>query len=137
MATDRAELEGMVAEANRARRAGKVVDAAVVAALDDPDRRLVAYGTLRPGEVNEHVLADARGTWSSATVTGELATWHGYPMLRPGGSSGAIVVMVLASADLTGLWSRLDRFEGPAYRREWIVYEVDDVPFVGSVYVAR
>jgi len=137
MATDRAELEGMVAEANGARRAGKVVDAAVVAALDDPDRRLVAYGTLRPGEVNEHVLTAARGTWSSATVAGELGTWHGYPMLRPGGSSDAIAVMVFASADLPDLWPSLDRFEGPAYRRQWIVYECDGVPAVGSVYVAR
>lgn len=136
MGTDRAELERVVAQANRARLAGTVVDDAIAVALDEPDRRLVAYGTLRPGETNEHVLVAARGTWSPATVAGELGTWHGYPMLRPGGAGDLIAVMVLESADLPGLWPRLDRFEGPAYRREWIVYECDGVPAVGSVYVA-
>ena len=136
MGTDRAELERVVRQANRARRAGNAVDDAIAAALDEPDRRLVAYGTLRPGESNEHVLTGARGTWSTATVAGKLGTWHGYPILRPGGAGDAIAVMVLESADLPGLWPRLDRFEGPAYRREWIVYECDGVPAVGSVYVA-
>ena len=142
MGTDRAELERVVAQVNRARRAGTVVDDAIAGVLDEPDCRLVAYGTLRPGEANEHVLAAARGTWSSATVTGALGTWHGYPMLRPGragragGAGDTLAVMVLESADLPGLWPRLDRFEGPAYRREWIVYECDGVPAVGSVYVA-
>jgi gamma-glutamylcyclotransferase (GGCT)/AIG2-like uncharacterized protein YtfP len=127
----------MVAHADRARRAGAEVDAVIVAALDDPDRRLVAYGTLRPGEANEHVLADVRGTWTAATVTGNLGSWHGYPILQPDDDGEIVAVMVLQSDDLPRLWPRLDRFEGPAYRREWIVYAHDDGIAVGSVYVAR
>jgi gamma-glutamylcyclotransferase (GGCT)/AIG2-like uncharacterized protein YtfP len=142
MGSDRIQLERLVATANRARRAGDVADPAVVAALAvlgdpvSPDRRLVAYGTLRPGAVNEHVLAGARGTWMPATVTGELGTWRGYPILRPARAGEAIAVMVLESADLPGLWPHLDRFEGPAYRREWIVYERDGGACgTGSCYV--
>jgi gamma-glutamylcyclotransferase (GGCT)/AIG2-like uncharacterized protein YtfP len=137
MADDREELVRLVAEANRARRAGEMVPASLVARLGDPDQRLVAYGTLRPGAPNEHVLADCPGGWTPAMVTGELGTWHGYPMLRPDAAGAPIDVLVLESADLPHAWRRLDRFEGPAYRREWIVYECDGVLAVGSVYVAR
>jgi gamma-glutamylcyclotransferase (GGCT)/AIG2-like uncharacterized protein YtfP len=135
MADDRDEVERLVAEANRARWAGEGVPASVAARLGDPDRRLVAYGTLRPGAPNEHVLADCPGSWTSATVTGALGAWHGYPILRPDPAGAPIDVLVLESTELPRSWPRLDRFEGPAYRREWIVYEHADGFAVGSVYV--
>lgn len=131
----REQLEQMVVVANATRRAGEVLDAGLVLALGDPDRRLVAYGTLRPGEVNADVLADATGSWTAATVRGAIGDWHGYPILRPGADAPALDVMVLTSDDLPRLWPRLDRFEGPAYRREWIVYDVGEACGVGSVYV--
>lgn len=135
----REQLERMVDVANDARRAGDAIDAGLVLALGDPDRRFVAYGTLRPGEANEDVLADARGTWTTATVRGIVGNWHGYPILRPDPDASAVEVMVLVSDDLPRLWARLDRFEGPAYRREWVVYDVGDPAGgacgVGSVYV--
>jgi gamma-glutamylcyclotransferase (GGCT)/AIG2-like uncharacterized protein YtfP len=135
MRTERDELEGRVAAANAARRAGRETDRALSAALGDPDRRLVAYGTLRPGDVNEDVLADARGTWAAATVRGVVGNWHGYPILRTSADAGAVAVMVLTSDDLPRLWPRLDRFEGPAYRREWVVYDCDGALGVASCYV--
>jgi gamma-glutamylcyclotransferase (GGCT)/AIG2-like uncharacterized protein YtfP len=131
----RDQLQQMVASANAARRAGDAVDPGIVRALGDPDRRLVAYGTLRPGEVNEDVLADARGVWTAATVRGVFGAWHGYPILRPAADAPAVAVMVLTSDDLPGLWPRLDRFEGPPYRREWVVYDVGEACGAGSCYV--
>lgn len=133
--TRREQLDVMVALANDARQAGESVEPGIVRALGDPDRRLVAYGTLRPGEVNEDVLADARGTWTTATVRGVVGEWHGYPMLTPSDAAAPVAVMVLTSDDLPRLWPRLDRFEGPAYRRAWIVYEHAEGFGVGSVYV--
>lgn len=135
MPTRREQLEELVAVANEARRAGGPVDAGLVLALGDPDRRLVAYGTLRPGEVNEDVLADARGAWTVAAVRGVVGDWQGYPILRTDPDAPAVDVMVLTSDDLPRLWARLDRFEGAAYRREWVVYDVGDACGVGSVYV--
>jgi len=135
MTTRREQLEQMVAGANATRRAGGDVDPGLVLALGDPDRRLVAYGTLRPGEPNEHVLADARGTWTAATVRGVVGDRHGYPILRPDAGASAVDVMVLQSDDLPRLWPRLDAFEGSAYRREWVVYGVGDACGAGSVYV--
>ncbi len=135
MTMRREQLEEMVGVANEARRAGHPVEPGLLHALGDPDRRLVAYGTLCPGEVNEDVLAAASGSWTPATVRGVVGSWHGYPILRTDPGAPAVEVMVLTSEDLPRLWPRLDRFEGPAYRREWIVYDHDAGCGVGSVYV--
>ena len=49
--------------------------------------RLFVYGTLAPGEVNEHVLATLDGSWVPALVFGTLHAegWghtHGFPALQ-------------------------------------------------------
>jgi hypothetical protein len=85
--------------------------------------------------MNEDVLVDARGTWAAAIVHGVVADWHGYPILRTAAEAGRVAVMVLTSDDLPRLWPRLDRFEGPAYRREWIVYDCGGSLGVASCYV--
>ena len=33
---------------------------------------LFVYGTLAPGEPNEHILKDVEGVWLEASVTGKL-----------------------------------------------------------------
>ncbi|MFN8027410.1 MAG: gamma-glutamylcyclotransferase family protein [Acidimicrobiia bacterium] len=106
-----ARADGGRRELGLARR--EEVDPGLVLALGDPDGRLVAYGTLRPGEANEHVLTDAIGTWTAATVRGVVGDWRGYPILRPDPLAPAVDVMVLVSEDLPRLWPRLD-VRGPA-----------------------
>ncbi len=86
------------------------------------DTRFATYGTLAPGRVNHHQLAELRGNWSLGTVRGRLveAGWGaalGYPglVLDPLGS--AVEIHLFESPTLPDHWSRLDAFEGPGYRR--------------------
>ena len=83
---------------------------------------LFIYGTLAPGEVNEHVLATLKGIWVMARVYGTLNAkgWghtHGFPALRLDPAAGAVAGQVFHSCDLTQHWAMLDNFEGEAYRR--------------------
>jgi gamma-glutamylcyclotransferase (GGCT)/AIG2-like uncharacterized protein YtfP len=111
---------------------------AVDEALGRPSRRLVAYGTLRPGAPNHHLVAGL-GTWEAATVRGRLGDWHGYPILRPAVDGPELPVMMLTAAGLPGRMAQLDTFEGPAYRRSWVVAEVGERgrgrPVVAQCYV--
>jgi gamma-glutamylcyclotransferase (GGCT)/AIG2-like uncharacterized protein YtfP len=92
--------------------------------LGRPGDRLVAYGTLRPGEPNHHLLAGL-GTWQAARVRGRLGGWNGYPVLTPAPAGGPeLGVMLLTSPRLTDVLPGLDDFEGPAYRRSWVVAEI-------------
>jgi gamma-glutamylcyclotransferase (GGCT)/AIG2-like uncharacterized protein YtfP len=97
---------------------------AIDKALARPGRRLVAYGTLRPGEPN-HALVAGLGRWERAFVRGHLGDWQGYPILRPAPDGPEVAVMLLTSDRLPPRMADLDAFEGPAYRRAWVVAELD------------
>jgi gamma-glutamylcyclotransferase (GGCT)/AIG2-like uncharacterized protein YtfP len=84
--------------------------------------RLATYGSLAPGRPNHHQLEGLQGRWSRGHVHGTLvdAGWGGslgYPALILDPNGAPIEVHVFESADLPAHWSRLDRFEGPGYRR--------------------
>lgn len=110
--------------------------------LDGPGRRLAVYGSLRPGEENHGVVADLAGEWEEGVVRGHLLEegWGasmGYPALRWDPQGAAVPVHMLTSDDLPGAWGRLDRFEGPAYRRVWVpVHLSDDRTVVANLYEA-
>ena len=84
--------------------------------------RLFVYGTLAPGEVNEHLLATLDGSWVPARVFGTLHAegWghtHGFPALQLDPAATAVAGQIFCSEDLARHWARLDEFEGEAYRR--------------------
>ncbi|HEX8359657.1 MAG TPA: gamma-glutamylcyclotransferase [Longimicrobium sp.] len=98
----------------------------------EPERRLdslfqtretlAVYGTLAPGRSNHHVVAPLGGAWTEGWIEGDLiaAGWGatlGYPAFRPRTGGPAVPVHVLAAPTLPAAWPRLDRFEGPGYRR--------------------
>jgi gamma-glutamylcyclotransferase (GGCT)/AIG2-like uncharacterized protein YtfP len=87
-----------------------------------PEHRLAVYGSLAPGGSNHGRLAGLDGAWSPGVVRGRLfqegwGALQGYPGLRLDPVGGEIAVQVFASPDLPEHWARLDRFEGPEYRR--------------------
>jgi gamma-glutamylcyclotransferase (GGCT)/AIG2-like uncharacterized protein YtfP len=110
-------LEDSIKNAEVCAAALPVLDLIVDGLFGGPDARLAAYGTLRPGEVNHHLLKDVRGVWTSGHVEGRLAVRDGFPACwwRPG--EGRVPVEVLAAAALPGLWAGLDAFEGQDYPR--------------------
>lgn len=94
--------------------------------LDHPNRRLVAYGTLRPGQVNHHLVRDLEGIWRRGRIKGRVVPQpSGYTALRPD-DPGETEVEVLESAGLAEAWPRLDAFEGAAYRRRLVAVTLSD-----------
>ena len=104
-----------------------------------PEHRLAVYGTLAPGQPNHHQLAGLVGAWSPGVVRGELfkegwGALAGYPGLRPDPAGGEVAVQVFVSRDLPDHWTRLDRFEGPEYRRVVITVKGQDGPVEANIY---
>jgi gamma-glutamylcyclotransferase (GGCT)/AIG2-like uncharacterized protein YtfP len=118
-----AEVLELVEAANAARTVGEASDAERrLDARFGTGRTLAVYGTLAPGRPNHHVVAPLGGQWTDGRVEGELfpegwGTTYGYPALRPRAGGPAVAVHVLRAPSLPGAWARLDRFEGPGYRR--------------------
>lgn len=84
------------------------------------------YGTLAPGESNAHILADLRGRWEAAEVSGYVfpegcAASEFYPALILAADDDPAAPRVqgrlFVSEDLPDFWPALDAFEGSCYQR--------------------
>ncbi len=83
---------------------------------------MFVYGTLAPGEVNDHILEPLTGSWQSASVNGTLHPegWgasYGFPAMKLDKNAGFVYGKLFTSELLPENWSRLDEFEGSAYKR--------------------
>lgn len=104
------------------------------------DHRLATYGTLAPGRLNHHQLADLRGAWRAGTVTGTLVAegWgaeFGYPAIILDDGGQAIDVQLFESVDLPAHWQRLDAFEGDGYQRVRVDVATDTGTIDAWIYV--
>ena len=84
--------------------------------------RLALYGTLRPGATHHHEVRSISGTWEAGTVRGwcHEITWgpaDGFDGITLDPDAPPVAVDILHSDDLPRHLDRLDRFEGPGYRR--------------------
>ncbi len=103
--------------------------------------RLFAYGTLRPGERNHHVLAPLGGAWRPATLPGRLIWKHpgtarAYPGMVPGGD-GLVAGLILTTPALARAWARIDAFEGPEYVRALALCDAGGEALRAHVYILR
>ena len=105
--------------------------------------RLFVYGTLAPGRPNENVLAAVTGTWEPATVKGTLVQegWGaavGYPGIVLDEFGEDVHGFIFSSAELSGHWARLDKFEGDGYERAVTTAELEDGTVVKAhIYVLK
>jgi gamma-glutamylcyclotransferase (GGCT)/AIG2-like uncharacterized protein YtfP len=84
--------------------------------------RLFAYGTLKPGEINAHFLAQIPGKWIEASLIGfhfpsGYGATEGYPALIPSFSGRPIAGLVFEAEFTIDQWQMLDDFETDAYQR--------------------
>lgn len=108
------------------------------ALLGRPSRRLISYGTLRPGRSNSIELADLVGEWTPCFIRGRIFRRDGLDFFRWDPAGTVVEAMLFTSDGLPAAWERLDRFEGADYRRRLVpakTAEGEDV--VGQVYEQR
>lgn len=105
--------------------------------------RLFVYGSLAPGRLNGHVLADVPGEWEPATVTGILLQegWGaavGYPGIVLDERGGEVEGLLLSSESLAKYWARLDEFEGDGYDRALTTVKLRDGTAIDAyIYTLR
>lgn len=110
---------------------------------EDPENCLFVYGTLAPGQSNHRVLAGLSGRWISGWVRGQRfedggGAAAGYPGLILDPAGGRVSGLLFLSRDLPRHWVRLDRFEGPGYRRvQTPVHLPDGTVCIAQAYALR
>ena len=102
--------------------------------------RFAVYGSLAPGRPNHHQLNSLSGRWIEGTVRGQLLQegWGaelGYPGIVLDLDGPTIGVQLFESSDLADHWTRLDEFEGSAYRRTVTAVSTAEGDLLASIYV--
>ncbi|MGD1927746.1 MAG: gamma-glutamylcyclotransferase [Leptolyngbyaceae cyanobacterium] len=104
-------------------------------------QKLFVYGTLGPGRPNEHIMLKIGGTWTEASVTGELhhEGWGaamGYPGITLDETGENVEGYLFSSSNLTSHWADLDAFEGESYERVLTTAKLKDGNTVAAyIYV--
>ena len=104
--------------------------------LERPSRRLVAYGTLAPGQANHQVVAGLSGNWETCTLRGSIEPSRDLPVFswNPGGME--LDAHLFTSSQLPNSWARIDAFEGEAYKRRLVPARTETGIAIANVYLA-
>ncbi len=148
MEIDSEALRRQIDAANRARLGlpveakGPALEAELEAAFGTASR-LAIYGTLAPGNVNHHHLAELGGAWQPASVRGRLdrvpaGEHRGLPAIVLDPAAELLRLQLLRCPRLGEVWQRLDSFEGEEMQRLLVPLEAEGrISGVANIYALR
>jgi hypothetical protein len=105
--------------------------------IDNPETKLIVYGSLAPGGVNAFVLAGLVGEWHPCRIRGRMGTYLGFKSFRYDPQGPENQAWLFSSAELPRVISELDDFEGDAYERIVIPARVGGRRVMAQVYAGR
>ncbi len=105
--------------------------------MDNPDERLIVYGTLVPGGMYHYLLADLPGTWEPCVIRGFMGEYWGFKAFQYDENGPEHPAWLLTSPALPEKFPELDAFEGEPYRRIIILARVGLRRVLAHIYAAR
>lgn len=104
---------------------------------DNPEERLIVYGSLAPGGANNFILARLEGTWQKCTVRGHMGKYRGFKVFRYDPDGEEHQAWLFSSPLLPRKYPDLDDFEGDEYRRILIPAVVEGQEVLAYIYEGR
>jgi hypothetical protein len=104
---------------------------------DNPETKLIVYGSLAPGGVNAFMLAGLVGEWHPCRIRGRMGTFQGFKSFRYDPKGAEHPAWLFSSAELHRVISDLDDFEGEAYARVVIPVRVSGRWVMAQVYAGK
>jgi hypothetical protein len=104
---------------------------------DNPETKLIVYGSLAPGGSNAFLLAGLVGEWRPCRIRGWLGTYRGFKSFRYDARGPEHPAWLLESADLPRVISDLDDFEGEEYERTVIPAQVSGRRVMAQIYEGK
>ena len=105
--------------------------------MDNPDHRLIVYGSLAPGGMYHGLVADLPGTWEEIVIRGRLGAYWGFKTFQFDAAGPEHPAWLLTSAALPEKFPELDAFEGEGYRRTIIPAGVGGREVMAHIYEGR
>ena len=105
--------------------------------MDNPETKLIVYGSLAPGESNAFILEGLMGEWRPCRIRGHLGAFRGFKSFRYDPQGPEHPAWLLVSAELPRVLPDLDDFEGEEYERRIIPARVNGRSVMAQVYEGR
>ncbi len=105
--------------------------------MDDPETRLIVYGSLAPGGPNAFLLAALEGEWHQCVIHGHMGRYRGFKSFRHDPQGPEHRAWLLESPALPQIYAELDDFEGEEYQRILISARVADRWLLAQIYEGR
>ena len=103
--------------------------------FDYPDRKLVVYGTLTPGNVNHQIISEIQGDWGNCVVNGHVREINGLTFFSWDPHGPPLKAQLFTSSLLPNRWKQIDEFEGSSYKRILIPIAKNDEIAIANIYV--
>ncbi len=104
---------------------------------DNPETRLIVYGSLAPGEANHFLVAGLIGEWRRCQIRGYLGHYRGFKSFRYDPEGPEHPAWLLESAELPRIIGDLDDFEGDEYERIVIPAKIREQRVMAQVYAGK
>jgi len=105
--------------------------------MDNPDSRLIVYGSLAPGGANAFLLAGLIGEWYRCRIRGHMGHYRSFKSFKYNPQGPEHSAWLFESADLPRVLPDLDDFEGEEYERIIIPAQVRDQWVMAQVYEGK
>jgi hypothetical protein len=105
--------------------------------MDNPETRLVVYGSLAPGGANAFLLAGYVGEWHRCYIRGHMGEYRGFKSFRYDPQGPEHAAWLLMSEELPRGLPDLDDFEGEEYQRVIIPARVGETYIMAQVYEGK
>ncbi len=104
---------------------------------ENPEERLIVYGSLAPGGPNNFMLARLEGTWQKCAIRGCMGRFRGFKVFKFDPDGDEHQAWLFSSPALPRKFPDLDDFEGDEYHRILIPARVGDQEILANIYEGR
>ncbi|MFZ5448242.1 MAG: gamma-glutamylcyclotransferase [Thermodesulfobacteriota bacterium] len=105
--------------------------------MDNPETKLIVYGSLAPGEANHFLVTGLVGEWRRCHIRGHMGRYRGFKSFRYDCNGPEHPAWLLESIELPRFLTDLDDFEGEEYQRIVIPAKVDGRWVMAQVYEGK
>jgi gamma-glutamylcyclotransferase (GGCT)/AIG2-like uncharacterized protein YtfP len=104
---------------------------------DNPETKLIVYGSLAPGEANHFLLAGLMGEWHRCLIRGHMGHYRGFKSFSYDHKGPEHPAWLLESPELPQVIPDLDNFEGEEYERILIPAQVEARWVMAQIYEGK
>ena len=105
--------------------------------MDSPDYRLIVYGSLAPGGVNNLLFEGLEGDWERCRIRGRMGNYRGFRYYKYDSDGEEFSVWLFTSLGLPERFPDLDDFEGEEYQRIVIPARVGERTVMAHIYEGK